>query len=242
MAADLHLTHFMFDLLNQAHLSLNINLYLICAIIKMESNWDPNAQGPVLILGQPATGLMQVSLYACRDIYGKDFTVDELRVPSTNIDIGTKYYARCREYAVALRPDLVSAHGAEKVALSMYSNGPGFVKQYGITNWGYCQGVSTWAFEYGVGRILFSDPPNQSPLPPPTPAPSAPYTDVGSEVAKMLEERRKEEVKKRSEVAYPPAYDFQTPLGRLLNGICMFLIDMRTKIDERLFKLYEWED
>lgn len=65
---------------------------LVKALVRKESNFDPNAIRGEPQLGDASIGLMQILLSTARR-YAPGITVDELKDPATNLDLGTRYLA-----------------------------------------------------------------------------------------------------------------------------------------------------
>lgn len=88
----------------------DLDPYLVCAIIYVESKFDPSSKSSA-----GAVGLMQVmpetGLWAAAK-KGDNYLVEDLDNPSVSIDIGTWYY----KY-------LVSKYKNEKLALAAYNSG-----------------------------------------------------------------------------------------------------------------------
>lgn len=71
----------------QSSISHNLDPYLVCAVIKSESNWDPEAES-----NQGAQGLMQLMPETAQDmiakglVNGEVYSADNLSDPATNIE------------------------------------------------------------------------------------------------------------------------------------------------------------
>ncbi len=74
-----------------------IDMYMIFAIIKVESNFNTNVKS-----GSNAIGLMQLleetAIERSKIIYKEDIKEDDLYNPETNIKLGTSYYAYLLDY------------------------------------------------------------------------------------------------------------------------------------------------
>ncbi len=72
----------------QSSISHNLDPYLVCAVIKSESNWDPEAES-----NQGAQGLMQLMPETAQDMIAKglvdggEYSADNLNDPATNTSL-----------------------------------------------------------------------------------------------------------------------------------------------------------
>lgn len=107
-------------------LEYNVNPYLVVAVIRAESKFDPKARSP-----KGATGLMQLMPETGEWIAGQigfsDFTVQSLSKPETNIRFGTWYLSSLHK----------QFNNNEVLLLAAYNGGRGnvtqWIKQYGWT-------------------------------------------------------------------------------------------------------------
>lgn len=87
----------------QSSISHNLDPYLVCAVIKSESNWDPKAES-----NQGAQGLMQLMPETAQDMIakglvdGSEYSADNLNDPATNIEFGCAYLSYLLTYFKAL--------------------------------------------------------------------------------------------------------------------------------------------
>lgn len=83
----------------QSSISHNLDPYLVCAVIKSESNWDPEAES-----NQGAQGLMQLMPETAQDMIAKglvdggEYSADNLNDPATNIEFGCAYLSYLLAY------------------------------------------------------------------------------------------------------------------------------------------------
>ena len=83
----------------QSSISHNLDPYLVCAVIKSESNWDPEAEST-----QGARGLMQLMPETAQDMIalglvdGSEYSADNLNDPATNIEFGCAYFSYLLTY------------------------------------------------------------------------------------------------------------------------------------------------
>lgn len=94
----------------QASKDYSIDPHLICAIIYVESKFNPRSES-----NAGAVGLMQVMPQTGQWIakkQGRPFSVSDLNDPATNIDMGTWYFRY-----------LKSKYGNDKLALAAYNSG-----------------------------------------------------------------------------------------------------------------------
>ena len=91
---------------------------LIFAIIKTESNFDPNAKSSV-----DAKGLMQLmestAIEVAKELEIENFETEMLYNPEINIKIGIKYFS-----------NLLNMYGNINTAIVAYNAGPGSVKKW----------------------------------------------------------------------------------------------------------------
>lgn len=80
------------DIINAAAKQYRVDSNLIKAIIRVESNWDPNAIRHEPQINDTSYGLMQILLNTGKMVSGNpSLTVAQLKDPTTNILLGTKY-------------------------------------------------------------------------------------------------------------------------------------------------------
>lgn len=93
--------------------------YMIASVIKVESGFSP-----YVVSGKGAMGLMQImpdtAKWAAEKMNMKDFKIEELMVPETNIKIGTWYLSELLE----------EFDGNATLALAAYNGGRGNVREW----------------------------------------------------------------------------------------------------------------
>ena len=95
----------------------NVEEELIYAIIKVESNFDPNAQS-----NKDAQGLMQLMYSTAEEIANKiniNLTEDNILDPDININLGTNYIS-----------SLLNKYECVEIALAAYNAGSGNVDKW----------------------------------------------------------------------------------------------------------------
>lgn len=84
------------DVILEAARAQNLDPYLVAAVIRAESKWDPDAVSP-----KGARGLMQVlpatGAWAAREMGLEAYSDERLFEPETNIRVGTWYLADLRD-------------------------------------------------------------------------------------------------------------------------------------------------
>ena len=88
----------------QSSISHNLDPYLVCAVIKSESNWDPEAETAQDMI---AKGLVD----------GSEYSADSLNDPATNIEFGCAYLSYL----------LTDFNGSTDSAIAAYNAGMGNV-------------------------------------------------------------------------------------------------------------------
>ncbi len=111
------------DLINSYAAKNHLDPMLVRAIIRQESNWDPDVPG----FDGLSIGLMQITLPLAHDYFGRDSSFEELKDPETNIAIGTWYLGR-----------MIQKFGTE-LGIAAYNEGPGNAAK-GAADGGYNQG------------------------------------------------------------------------------------------------------
>lgn len=80
------------DVIESAAKQFAIDPNLIKAVIRVESNWDPNAVRQEPQINDVSYGLMQLLLGTAKSVSGNsNLTVFQLSDPTLNIMLGTKY-------------------------------------------------------------------------------------------------------------------------------------------------------
>ena len=87
--------------------------YLVCAVIKAESNWEPTAQS-----NQGAQGLMQLlpetaqDMIAQGEVNGSSYSSQNLSDPETNIEFGCAYLSYLLKYFNGSTDRAIAAYNA----------------------------------------------------------------------------------------------------------------------------------
>ena len=93
----------------------NLNPYLILALIKEESHFDPNIRS-----NAGATGLMQIMPTTAEMISGKTYTIEQLQDEDLNIALGTSYFKYLMNEFLDNEP----------LCVLSYNSGPNAVKKW----------------------------------------------------------------------------------------------------------------
>ena len=105
--------------------SHNLDPYLVCAVIKAESDWDPSAES-----SQGAQGLMQLMPETAQDMIakglvdGSEYSAQHLDDPATNIEFGCAYLSYLLTYF----------NGSTDRAIAAYNAGMGNVNGWAREN------------------------------------------------------------------------------------------------------------
>lgn len=97
----------------QSSISHNLDPYLVCAVIKSESNWDPEAES-----NQGARGLMQLMPETAQDMIakglvdGSEYSAGDLNDPATNIEFGCAYLSYLLTYFNGSIDSAIAAYNA----------------------------------------------------------------------------------------------------------------------------------
>ena len=81
----------------QSSISHNLDPYLVCAVIKSESNWDPETAHDMI-----AKGLVD----------GSEYSADDLNDPATNIEFGCAYLSYLLTYFNGSTDSAIAAYNA----------------------------------------------------------------------------------------------------------------------------------
>ena len=92
-----------------------LNPYLVLSLIKEESHFNPN-----IISSAGAVGLTQVMPATAQMVTGISYSIEELKTPDLNIDIGTKYFSYLMEIF----------SNDERLCVLSYNSGPNAVKSW----------------------------------------------------------------------------------------------------------------
>jgi len=218
--------------------------YLLAGLIMQESAWNPDAKE--VIGGELwAVGLGQISRAAASDAGFTGTWPDDLYDAVTNIGVAATYLRKCRNYALKYRPRECELYGQVPCALSVYNQGPGAYRDYGITRnyTTYVKHVLAWEREISEGGI-FSDtgqtpppsPPPDYPTPPPEVPPETPR-ELLEDISKWAQNLKRELEKERQARPWPPAEDFQTEVGKALYNLATMIRDWKTDLIEWLGEL-----
>lgn len=113
----------------------NINPYLILALMKEESHFEPNIRSAV-----GATGLMQLMPSTAAMIAGRYYSSSELTNEETNISLGTAYFA----YLMKM------FQNKEELCVLSYNSGP-----YAVKKW--LKDKASLPFDFMVETIPYSE-------------------------------------------------------------------------------------
>lgn len=101
------------EYVSQSSVAHGLDPYLVCAVIKAESNWDPKAES-----NQGAQGLMQLMPETARDMIAKGlvdgsrYSSDNLGDPATNIEFGCAYLSYLLTYFNGSTDSAIAAYNA----------------------------------------------------------------------------------------------------------------------------------
>lgn len=130
----------------------NVPPDLVKAVITVESNWNPKAEGDVwrdnwaFFKTPHSFGLMQIQLATAKEIAGldKQLTKELLLKPKINISIGTQYLAKQKK-----------RFGTWEKAVAAYNAGSPRYKRGRFINQGYVDKVNE-AYKGYTGRYLYT--------------------------------------------------------------------------------------
>ena len=127
------------DIIDSASKSYQIPVEVIKAVIRVESNWDPNAKRYEAHINDTSWGLMQLLTNTARYVAGNPaLTSSQILQPTLNIMLGTKY----------LR-DQLNKYGTMDAALAAYNAGSPKPTSGGVyVNQSYVDKVNTWIAYY----------------------------------------------------------------------------------------------
>ena len=97
----------------QSSISHNLDPYLVCAVIKSESNWDPEAES-----NQGAQGLMQLMPETAQDMIakglvdGSEYSAGDLNDPAPHIEFGCAYLSYRLTYYTGSPDSAIAAYNA----------------------------------------------------------------------------------------------------------------------------------
>ncbi len=101
--------------INKYSKSRNLSPYLILALIKEESHFNPNIRSAV-----GATGLMQIMPSTASMVSGRAYSINSLTDINLNIDLGTRYFANL----------MGEFSNNEPLCVLSYNSGPNAVKKW----------------------------------------------------------------------------------------------------------------
>jgi len=129
------------DIIESASKSYQIPVDIIKAIIKVESNWDPNARRYEAHLKDSSLGLMQLLTKTAKAVSG-NFTLTEFQIlqPTLNILLGTKY----------LREQLNTYKTIDNAIAAYNAGSPRFTSMGNYVNQAYVDKVNKWIKFYKV--------------------------------------------------------------------------------------------
>ena len=103
------------DDINKESKKRNLNPYLILALMKEESHFDPDIRSSV-----GATGLMQIMPSTAQMVANRNFTIEELQNEKVNIILGTSYFKYLMNEFLDNEP----------LCILSYNSGPNAVKRW----------------------------------------------------------------------------------------------------------------
>ena len=104
------------SIIKAAGIRYNVKVPAIKAVIAIESNWNTAAKRYEIRLKEYSMGLMQLLLSTAREVSGnKNLTYEQLQNPTTNIMLGTKYFAKQLKRYSGNYKDAVAAYNAGSV-------------------------------------------------------------------------------------------------------------------------------
>lgn len=101
------------EYVSQSSVAHGLDPYLVCAVIKAESNWDPSAES-----NQGAQGLMQLMPETAQDMIdkglvdGSKYSADDLGDAATNIEFGCAYLSYLLTYFNGSTDSAIAAYNA----------------------------------------------------------------------------------------------------------------------------------
>ena len=100
----------------------SVDPFLVCAVIKAESNWDPT-----VVSNQGAQGLMQLIPETAQDMIDKgivsgSFSVVDLEDPRTNIEFGCAYLSYLLKYFNGSTDRAIAAYNAGMANVNMWAS------------------------------------------------------------------------------------------------------------------------
>ena len=245
MATNLNLPRATYEAMERLCSQYDIDFYMLCGLIRIESNFDPWAQSPSQSQYGPFVGLMQMGWYIAKVDYGYTGTSDQLKDAVTNLEYGCRHYNYGRTWCINNAPNMVKQHGPNVCGLSAYYAGVGSVRDGTIHYEDYVQPIQKWEDEYKDGNIIVDgivvrrpnngggDGGGNNPDIPDSPD----SINVVEVLSKYLESTKKTQEIDEAGRQYPPIAEYTTDLGRSIAAIGYLLRYIRLELESWLNSL-----